>query len=227
MKFRLPIITLVMTLAMLAATVMGQTLKPRILLAEENAIHLTELVPERFGNWHMVPGSDQLVYDPATEEMLKSLYSQLLNRVYVNDRGESVMLAIAYGRDQRRGMVAHRPDVCYPSQGFTIGQTQAATVKTRFGDVPAERLFAHKGSRHEPVTFWFTLGDTTIHDKLQRRLVMLRYSLTGQIADGLLFRVSSLDSDADQGYRLQDRFIDELTEAMPPQGRRRLAGLKT
>jgi EpsI family protein len=77
------------------------------------------------------------------------------------------------------------------------------------------------------VTFWFTLGDTTIHDKLQRRLVMLRYSLTGQIADGLLFRVSSLDSDADQGYRLQDRFIDELTEAMPPQGRRRLAGLKT
>ena len=44
------------------------------------------------------------------------------------------------------------------------------------------------------MTYWFTVGDTAIKNKLQQRMVEVKLGLTGQIPDGLLFRVSSIDA---------------------------------
>jgi len=50
-------------------------------------------------------------------------------------------------------------------------------------------------------------------------------SLTGQVPDGLLFRVSSIDADAQRAWRRQGDFVRALLGACTPMARARLAGL--
>jgi EpsI family protein len=39
---------------------------------------------------------------------------------YVNASGYRIMLSLAYGSDQRGALQAHKPEVRYPAQGFTL-----------------------------------------------------------------------------------------------------------
>jgi len=50
-------------------------------------------------------------------------------------------------------------------------------------------------------------------------------SLTGQIPDGLLFRVSSIDPDTARAYTMQDQFIADLLKAVNDKDRKRISGL--
>ena len=54
----------------------------------------------------------------------------------------------------------------------------------------------------------------------------MRYALKGYIADGLLFRMSSIDRDSPRAFLLQDRFAQEMLAAMAPETRLRIAGLQ-
>jgi EpsI family protein len=98
-------------------------------------------------------------------------------------------------------------------------------LSTPFGEIPAQRLYTTRGPRAEPVTYWYTVGDTAVQTKLQKRLVDLRYGLTGQIPDGMLFRVSSIDANEDRARRKQDRFVNQLLQAISPVDRKRVSGL--
>jgi hypothetical protein len=61
--------------------------------------------------------------------------------------------------------------------------------------------------------------------QVEKRLVEMRFALTGRIPDGMLFRVSSIDIDAKRAFEAQDAFIRDLLAAVPPEGRQRLSGL--
>ena len=215
-----------LTAAMVLTALGSQRLQPSHLIAVEHKLVLETMVPQSFGDWHMVSEGHDAIVDPSVQSKLNQLYSQLLERTYVNADGYVIMLAIAYGNEQRRMLAAHRPDVCYPAQGFTVGQTSHVALDTPFGQIAAERMAARKGAREEPVTFWFTLGGSTVRNSLDRRLVSLKYSLTGEIPDGLLFRISSIDQEDAHGYAVQQSFVNALAAALPPEGRTRLAGLK-
>jgi len=157
--------------------------------------------------------------------LLDKLYSQVLTRTYLNAEGYRIMLSIAYGSDQRGALQAHKPEVCYPAQGFTLHRSDSSQLVTPFGVISAQRLFTSRGPREEPVTYWFTVGDKAVQGKLQKRLVDLRYGLTGQIPDGMIFRVSSIDADQARANQFQDQFIVQLLQAVSPAERKRLSGL--
>jgi hypothetical protein len=53
----------------------------------------------------------------------------------------------------------------------------------------------------------------------------MRLALTGQVPDGLLFRISSIDADPNHAFVVQDQFVNELLRATTPNDRARLAGL--
>ena len=200
--------------------------RPGVKLANElPAITLESAIPRQFGDWRELPLGIVQVVNPQTQELLDKIYSQILTRTYANASGYRIMLSIAYGSDQRGAMQAHKPEVCYPAQGFTLQKNEAGVLATALGEIPVRRLLTALGSRQEPVTYWFTIGDTAIQGKLQRRLADLRYGLTGRIPDGMLFRVSSIDPDPAQAYRFQDLFVDQLLAAVPREERKRLSGL--
>ena len=210
--------------ALVAGTAVGPSAKapgaaPRFLLEE--------VVPKQFGNWHELPDQTAQVVNPQTKELLDKLYSQILTRTYINASGYRIMLSIAYGDDQRGDLQAHKPEVCYPAQGFTLYSNDQAALGTPFGTIAVRRLSTSLGQRKEPVTYWFTVGDTNVKGKLQQRMVEIKLGLTGQIPDGLLVRVSSIDGTPSRAYASHDSFVADLLSAMSPINRVRLSGLGT
>ncbi len=191
-------------------------------------IVLAEMVPSKFGHWQEEKNLVNSVVTPEMKAMLQKIYTQTLSRTYVNDRGEHLMLSVAYGGDQRDGMQVHYPEVCYPAQGFQLEGMRDDTLATSYGNIPVKRLETSMGGqRYEPVTYWTTVGDQAVRGGLAKKLAEMRYSIHGQIADGLLFRVSVLDRNSEAGFALQDGFVRELMAALPGSARQRLAGLDT
>ena len=188
-------------------------------------IVLDTVVPKQFGQWREDEARTATIVNPQTQQLLDKLYSQLLVRTYVNAQGYRVMLSLAYGDDQRGGLKAHKPEVCYPAQGFTLHTNVAAEIDTPFGKVPGRRLGTQLGTRVEPVTYWFALADRAVTSRFEHRLAEVRLGLTGQVPYGLLFRVSSIDDNADRAYREQDRFVSDLLAAVSAEDRVRLSGL--
>ena len=193
----------------------------------EGVITLETAVPRQFGAWTEVKDQAGQMVNPQTEELLKTLYSQLLTRTYVNKDGYRIMLSMAYGDDQRGGLQAHRPEICYPAQGFKVQSLQDGALPTTFGNIEVRRLTTAMGARNEPVTYWLTVGDHVIRNQFDKRMMEFRLSLTGQIPDGLLFRISSIDKDAARAFAMQQQFTADLMSAVPAETRRQLSGLGT
>ena len=220
--------TVALTLAalMCTASIAGIAARPGQKAADKGkVISLEAIVPKGFGEWTELPEQNAQVVNPQTKELLDKLYSQLLSRTYVNKQGYRIMLSMAYGDDQRGGLQAHRPEVCYPAQGFKLGKVEDGVLATSYGKIEVRRLNTTYGARVEPVTYWLTVGDEVIRSRLDKRIAQIRLGLTGQIPDGLLFRISSIDSDEDRAFATQQKFVADMMGAVPPAARKQLSGL--
>lgn len=189
------------------------------------SILLEQAIPRQFGDWRLEPSQAALIVNPQTQQLLDKLYGQVLTRTYVDPRGYRIMLSVAYGSHQRGALQAHKPEVCYPAQGFSLLHSESTEIGTLFGAIAGRRMSTQLGTRFEPVTYWFTLGDQTVRSRFEQRIAEIRTTLTGQIPDGLLFRVSSIDADPKRAYREHDRFVNDLLAAVTAPDRLRLSGL--
>jgi EpsI family protein len=190
-----------------------------------DAFDLQLSVPKSFGAWRHEQAMGAVIVDPQSKELLDKIYSQILSRVYRDLQGYRVMLSIAYGSDQRGALAAHKPEICYPAQGFTMISEAEAEIKTPEGSIPVRRLQMALGARKEPIVYWFTVGDQAIQTAFDRRLATLKSTMTGRIPDGLLFRVSSIDSDSNAAFLKQSSFVVELLSAVSRSARTKLSGL--
>jgi EpsI family protein len=208
---------------MCGAAIAGIAGKPRA--KDSDFPKLEAVVPKQFGEWGEVREQSNQIVDPETQQLLNSIYDQVLTRTYANKQGYRIMLSLAYGSDQRGGLQAHRPEVCYPAQGFKVLSLDDGDLDTSKGAIHVRRLTTNMGQRDEPVTYWLTVGDHVIRNKFDKRMMEFRLMLTGQIPDGLLFRVSSIDKDAKRAFETQQRFVDALMGAVPADIRRQLSGI--
>lgn len=218
----------VLGLGMLATAVGTWALTPTINMADRKGrFELEAVVPARFGEWEIDTLVVPLKVDPATQEALNKIYNQTLSRTYVNRSGERVMLSIAYGGDQSSNMAVHRPEVCYVAQGFNMNHNQLGQLATPYGTLPVRHLVASQGQRIEPITYWITIGEHAIDPGVSQKLQQLRYGLSGQVPDGMLVRISSIDPDRQHAYGVQQRFVNDLLANVSSNGRQRLIGSGT
>ncbi len=202
-------------------------LKPEVNLpAQQSDFDLQLVVPKTFGTWSYEPSIGAVIVDPQASALLDKIYSQILSRVYRNEEGYRMMLSIAYGSDQRGALQAHKPEVCYPAQGFTFIAEADAAIETPDGVIPTRQLKMALGARREPITYWFTMGDQAVKSPFDLRMVKLKSTLTGRIPDGLLFRVSSIDPEYQNAFIKQSNFVLGLLSAIAPAKRTKLSGLK-
>jgi EpsI family protein len=189
------------------------------------ALDLNATIPSAVDGWQEDRTLMNAVVNPQTEQALKKIYAQTLSRTYVNHNGDRIMLSIAYGNDQGgESTQAHRPEICYTAQGFALRDNHIDVLKTANGNIPVRRLIASNGARNEPITYWVTVGDKATLPGLRRKLVQLSYGLNGMVPDGLIFRVSSIQPDAEGAYKLQDQFVNALFNSLAPAQQDRLAG---
>ena len=212
-------------LLMLVAAGLSYSLSPRTKIADSNAqINLSQLIPEQFGDWRMDTFAAVQVVNPQQEAFLSTIYSQTLSRTYIHTTGRRIMLSLAYGGDQSHDTQIHKPEVCYPAQGFRIKRTSKALVPIKQGEIPVMRVVAELGNRHEPVTYWIRVGDTLVRGSIEQNLARIRLGLDGYIPDGILFRVSEISKDETGSFVLQDAFIRDVLSVISPSSRRALLG---
>jgi EpsI family protein len=185
---------------------------------------LERMFPAQFGDWKAAVDGTVVKPAPDVQARLDALYNQLLTRNYINAAGQTIMLSVAYGGDQSEATRAHRPEICYPVQGFDISWDRPAQLSVAGGTLPVRMLMAHFGNRHEPITYWIIVGEEVVTSGMQQKLAQMRYGLRGLIPDGMLLRVSSIDPDREHAYGVQARFIADLAASMPMAVRARAFG---
>jgi EpsI family protein len=215
----------VVAAAMLIASGGAIALKPTEHMSRESSrTRLEELVPTQFGAWTIDRSVTPIAASPDVQAEIAKIYSETISRTYINDQGQRVMLSIAYGGEQSDALRAHKPEVCYTAQGFTVSKVVSSMLNNDALVLPIRQLEAVMGLRREPITYWMTVGDIVVRTGFEQKLAQLKYGLNGKVPDGMLVRVSSIDRDRELAYRIQDRFIVDLRLAIPASARSRFFG---
>jgi EpsI family protein len=213
---------IVAAIAMVGVAMAAPQLKP---VADPNAVFdLEAAVPQSFGGWRIDPTVLPVSPAPDVQENLSRLYRQVVARTYVNAAGERMMLTVAHGGDQSDALKAHRQEVCYRAQGFSVGGVERGALIANGRYIDVTRFLAVRGERSEPVTYWFTMGDRVVLGRLERLRVQVAHGLRGRVPDGLLVRVSSIDASTARAHAAQAAFVGALATAIPQQHASRLMG---
>lgn len=211
---------------MLVASALGYALQPAKLVENDtNKIDLEAMIPMAFGDWALDKSVIPLLASPDVQEKIDSIYNQVLSRTYINSNMQRVMVSIAYGSNQSDSMQIHKPEVCYPAQGFQIRRNNINDLlELDSKKLNVQRLIAYKGSRVEPITYWIRVGDVSDFRSFRLKLEKLKFGLSGKIPDGLLFRVSSLGKNEVLEYKTQDEFISALINVLGDDAKFQLIG---
>jgi len=216
---------IILAVLMLGASMLSVAFTPtRNTVVEVPQFDLETIIPHQFGDWQMDERIANAVINPQTQASLSSLYSQILSRTYTNSDGRRIMLSLAYGEDQSSNNRIHRPEVCYPAQGFQIINKWKDTIPVDSTIIPVMRITTQLGNRHEPVTYWIRIGDTLARGIIEQTFTRINYGLTGSIPDGILFRVSEISPNSQDSFILQNQFILALLSSLTPTGRKVLIG---
>ncbi|SEN58064.1 exosortase-associated protein EpsI, B-type [Nitrosomonas marina] len=217
--------SLALCLLMISTATLTMVITPTVKIADlRGTINLDTLIPASFNDWKIDTSIVPLQVDPKTQAKLDKLYNQTLARTYINSQGIRVMLAVAYGGDQSDQLSLHKPEVCYLAQGFEIKHNIAGEIKTQYGNLPGRRLLATRGNRSEPITYWVTVGDKAVLSGINQKLQQIRYGLSGNVPDGMLVRVSTLGTNTEQAYRMQEKFLQDMLVSVDTKMRNRLTG---
>lgn len=211
--------------AMGATAALAQAGKPTVHLADVHGKpDLPTLFPPAFADWRIDTSLPVILPAPDVQARLDAIYNQTLSRTYVNGSGARIMLSVAYGGDQSDGTRAHRPEVCYPVQGFQITHNREDTLRLADRQLPVRRLMSRLQQRFEPITYWLVVGGRAVTSGAQQKVIELRHGLRGQIPDGMLIRVSNIDHEMRRGHALHDSYLQALFGALQPAARSRIFG---
>jgi EpsI family protein len=226
-----PFQALLASIAIFGAAILAEGLKPRELLASTQvAPNLDMTIPKAFGGWRLVPEIG-LVTPSEPEAYVKRdleqrIYSQEVARGYIDTAGNVVMFLVAYGPVQNYRLKSHLPEVCYGAAGFRVSAKTVTQLTYQDGAPPLSisRVVAEKEGRFEPITYWMKVGGDVANGVFDRQIARMKYGLEGVIPDGALIRISTVGLSESASYRLQDRFIHDLLEALSSKDRKFFTG---
>ncbi len=208
-------------LAMMLAAALASLATPQ-LHALSAAPSLENTVPMAFGDWKAVRDTQlQVDVSRGVETQSEQPYDQTVMRTYVNSQGQRVMLALAWGERQRQDVKVHRPEVCYPAQGYSVVSLQVDKPLLMAGKaepVPTVSLLTQNRGSMEAVRYWIRIGTQYGGDGLKARWYILKEGLAGRIPDGVLVRASQRLRSSDEvaiSQKTMADFLVELVEAVP------------
>lgn len=213
-------------MAGLALTAAGtaEALRPRKKLILLKGGKIDTLVPKAFGTW-TAEGSNGLVSPDQAGKLAKSLYSEIVERIYHDNKtGAAVMVLAAYGDTQSDLLQLHRPESCYPAVGFTIRSTRPKNLSLPGGaQLPVREVVATSEGRTENIVYWTRIGESLPQSASEQRKARFNDAVHGYVSDGILFRCSALGESA-VCFELLEAFVPALLEATQRNGRPVLIG---
>lgn len=179
---------------------------------------LENVIPEKIERWNYVSSSGLVV--PPEDQMIRALYSQLLTRVYSDNKGPPIMLLVAQSATQTGILQIHRPEICYTAGGYQLSAIEPHVVQ-----LPDERLetlsmSATSNSRTEQLVYWTRIGDDLPTSWREQRMVVAMDNLRRIIPDAIMVRVSTFGNDKARSLAIVDEFIGAMRHSISPQMQR-------
>lgn len=199
-------------------------LRPKRAFARLSDDALNRAIPARIGEYTYDKSGDFIL--PPDDQLSEKLYDKVVTRAYIAPGLPPIMALFAYGSTQNLTLQLHRPDECYPPQGFTITPLQEVPVQVAGRTLPANLLTAERPGRVEQVLFWSRIGDQFPGDRTQETLLVARENFRGWMPDGILVRLSVIGTDRTAALRQMQAFATEMGSALPPLGERIVMGQK-
>lgn len=210
---------------LLSASAAGLALKPNRSTNPLPKGALEKSIPATIGSWSTKRASS-FVLPPEDADPLR-IYDQVLTRAYQHPSGVVLMLLIAYGSGQTGLFQVHRPEACYPANGFTLGPKRTVSVDVRGGERIASGFFtASAYSRIEQLLYWTRIGTSFPTTWLEENLAVVHSNFSGSIPDGVIVRMSIISPDQDRSLALLKSFARELTEMSGPTALKVMLGPK-
>ena len=207
----------------LAAT-SAYALKPR---REEHRLikaRLKDLIPMSVGPWRYGNAEGLVVARP--EEALPTQgYDQLVGRTYEAPGRPKIMLLVAYGSTQGAALQLHRPETCYPGQGFGLSDFSEPDFQFAPGrPVHARRFTASRDERVERLIYWTRIANSFPRNTAGEYRAILASVLSGIVPDGILVRISTITPDIAAADKAIDKFAADLIRATSTAGQQILLG---
>lgn len=227
---RITAFTTIIATTFAALIALGYAMQPQMKSVHIDQAELESMIPTSFGDWSAINGAAPLVSAAkADAPTFDQPYDAQVMRAYRNSANQIVMLAVAYGHNQRQDIKIHRPEVCYPAQGWQASALRPHQFPLRSSSgiqIEGMKMEANnnRGGR-EAVSYWIRIGDTFTSSGLRQRLHILSEGLKGKRADGILVRFSqsiAVGEPTEPAYQLQAQFAEQLLNALSPEARQLL-----
>lgn len=132
-------------------------------------------------------------------------------RSYGNSNG-SVTLYIGYYFSSKKVGAAHDPLVCFPGQGWAVGERTKGkvTINTTLNEsVSYSVMLAERHSQRELIVYWFQSYDETNADTFSQKVSLFWKRTTQTRGDNAFVRVSTTlgDRTVEEGMEVINKFI--------------------
>lgn len=202
---------------LVAAAVAARLATPTV-HAINNEADLEQTLPKVIDEWRMVASPlVQVGVSTDTDPSIDQPYNQSVLRSYANPSGEMIQVAVAWGKRQRQEVKIHRPELCYPAQGYRVLDLSDTTfpLNTPAGlPIIGKRMLTRdRNGQIEAVSYWIRIGSIYSDSAWRTRLHIVQEGLLGRIPDGVLVRVSQHVPDGtDLGpvYQRQEAFAARM-----------------
>lgn len=174
---------------------------------------LGPLIPLQIGAWRYA--TDNGVVVPSQDGPVDG-YDQVLTRVYDADGLPSIMLLMAYGSTQGGSLQLHRPETCYPGQGFKLSGFAELTLRPAPGErVPARTFTATRDDRTERLVYWTRIAGSFPRSTAEEYSAIIGSVLGGVVPDGILVRMSTIGPNIIRSDQALAAFTAALIENSP------------
>jgi EpsI family protein len=180
-------------------------------------------LPSKVLGWKFETSSGLVL--PPPDSTSDRLYDEIATRVYVAENQPPVMLLIAYSNVQDGMLQVHRPETCYPVGGYALSDSHIVDLNVGAAQPIPCRFFTATGvSRTEQVLYWTRIGTEIPGRWFDQRMAVFRANLRGEVPDGILVRLSVIDTDAKTAIPIMENFTRAMVHQMSPRMRTLLVG---
>jgi EpsI family protein len=187
-----------------------------------SSANLAQAAPNSIGEWQSVILPDFVL--PVTTDLENAIYDAQVMKGYRNSEGKSLYCLMAYGSIQDYSLQLHRPEVCYPSSGFTITSLTEIAITLAGKTIPARIMVAQRGNRKETVLFWTRVANAFPRSQWEVRTQIFKGFFAGKLSDGIIVRLSTTEFEGEKAIDQLVRFATDAAAKMPAAAARLLFG---
>jgi EpsI family protein len=208
--------------AQVATAVAAYAATPRRAEGRLAKFRLEDLISLKVGSWGFVSRAGVVV--PRSDGPVDG-YDQVVTRVYEAPNLPAIMLLLAYGSTQGGSLQLHRPETCYPGQGFTLSDSAPRDLDFGTNEIIQARAFtARRDQRIERLIYWTRIANSFPRNTAEEYEAIFGSVLKGVTPDGILVRVSTLGTDVDLMDKALEVFVAALMDTTPDAGLQILVG---